>query len=429
MGQTFERVEKHLYKRQYQTAGGDWSTIFYARFTDWKGKRRIFPLGSDLKTAKGELKVLEARNIRKADFDKDKPIEEKTGAITFAEWDKKYPDQEGVKNKRSLNEEKGMIRLHLTPFFGSMLLTQIIRESLGRYIEKRMGETILRHGKASKKKVARGTVSNELSLLRRMLRVAAREGYQVSMPSFEGLIVRVKRGGRALTVEERPKVLAVYPKWLARLAEFATETCLSEGDLLRLTDEMIDYTFRVIVPEGGRMKTGSEQASPLTDRALQILEEIKKEKRSRASRSKIKGLIFTRDDGRPITRSMISDAVQKAVRDAKVKKYRFHDYRNTALTDWARRGVNVDIAMKASGHTSVQMHKRYLDLQREDVAKAFGILLQDGNMEKDEAGVEPQVADITKGEGRCPVVPLVFKTSLGIVRFPEGSTPSLLRQN
>ena len=26
------------------------------------------------------------------------------------------------------------------------------------------------------------------------------------------------------------------------------------------------------------------------------------------------------------------------------------------------------------------------------------------------------------------MVPLVFKTSLGIVRFPEGSTPSLLRQ-
>ena len=25
------------------------------------------------------------------------------------------------------------------------------------------------------------------------------------------------------------------------------------------------------------------------------------------------------------------------------------------------------------------------------------------------------------------MVPLVFKTSLGVVRFPEGSTPSLLR--
>jgi hypothetical protein len=116
------------------------------------------------------------------------------------------------------------------------------------------------------------------------------------------------------------------------------------------------------------------------------------------------------------------------VRDAWVKKYRFHDYRNTALTDWARRGVNVDIAMKASGHTSVQMHKRYLDLQREDVAKAFG-LLQDGNTDNDEEEVESQVVDFREGEGRCPVVPLVFKTSLGVVRSPEGSTPSLLRQN
>jgi hypothetical protein len=73
------------------------------------------------------------------------------------------------------------------------------------------------------------------------------------------------------------------------------------------------------------------------------------------------------------------------------------------------------------------MHKRYLDLQREDVAKAFG-LLQDGNTVKDEEEVESQAADFTDGEGRCPVVPLVFKTSLGVVRSPEGSTPSLLRQ-
>jgi len=379
MGQTFERLEKHLYKRRYQTAAGEWSTIFYARFTDWKGKRRTFPLGSDLKTARDELKVLEARNIRREDFDKEKPTEWNTGAITFAQWAKKYPDQEGVKHKRSLTEEKGRIRLHLNPFFGSILLTEITREHLLNYIRKRMRETILRQGKPSRKRVMRGTVSNELSLLRRMLQVAAREGYKISTPSFEDLIIRVKRGGRALTIEERAKALAVYPKWLARLAEFATETCLSEGDLLRLTEDMIDQKSRVVVPQGGRMKTETEQASPLTDRALEILNEIKRDKRRGAVVANVNGLIFARDDGRAITRSMISDAVQKAVRDAGVKKYRFHDYRNTALTDWARQGVNVDIAMKAAGHSSVQMHKRYLDLQRQDVAKAFG-LLQDGNM-------------------------------------------------
>ena len=52
-----------------------------------------------------------------------------------------------------------------------------------------------------------------------------------------------------------------------------------------------------------------------------------------------------------------------------VKKFTFHNYRNTALTRWARQGINVDVAMRASGHSSVQMHKRYGDLQREDIAK------------------------------------------------------------
>jgi hypothetical protein len=47
MDETFERVTerhgkvevpvRHLYRRQYQTATGDWRTIYYGIFTDWKG--------------------------------------------------------------------------------------------------------------------------------------------------------------------------------------------------------------------------------------------------------------------------------------------------------------------------------------------------------------------------------------------------------
>ena len=32
----------------------------------------------------------------------------------------------------------------------------------------------------------------------------------------------------------------------------------------------------------------------------------------------------------------------------------------------------MDVAMKASGHSSIQMYKRYVDLQDNDVARAFG---------------------------------------------------------
>jgi integrase len=86
----------------------------------------------------------------------------------------------------------------------------------------------------------------------------------------------------------------------------------------------------------------------------------------------LQNLVFTLNDGTPITRGLIHSQIDKAVKNAGVKKFVFQNLRNTALTQWARMGIAVDIAMKASGHSSVQMHKRYVDLQAADVAKAFG---------------------------------------------------------
>lgn len=362
MEQTFERIAPRSYRRTYETADGAESTLYYARFVDkLKQKRRLFALGGDLKTAKDQLKDLDYRNRHCEDFDADK-----------------YSLQQGVKDKRSLSADLGMIRLHLKTYFADKPLTGINREMRVKYIDARMSETLIRNGKAGKVKVKRGTVSNELSLLRRMLRVAKREGFQIAEPSFEDLVVRVKRGGRAISADEQEKVLALYPKWLARLAEFAKETCLSEGKILRLTPEMIDRKTGVIKPEGGRLKTQAttdgdcEQVAPLTARAKIILDEIAADKRAGRTVSNAGKLIFTRDDGKPISRDMISRAVKRAWKKAELKRFVFHNYRNTALTEWARRGINVDLAMRASGHSSVQMHKRYIDFQAEDIAAAIG---------------------------------------------------------
>ena len=52
MDETFKCVADHLYRRQYQTAGGEWRTKYYAVFTDWKGKRRKIPVGENLEHAR-----------------------------------------------------------------------------------------------------------------------------------------------------------------------------------------------------------------------------------------------------------------------------------------------------------------------------------------------------------------------------------------
>jgi hypothetical protein len=58
---------------------------------------------------------------------------------------------------------------------------------------------------------------------------------------------------------------------------------------------------------------------------------------------------ITREDGKPITKDMIQSQVEKAIREAKIKKFTFHCYRHTAKTEWARRGIPVEIAMQAAG--------------------------------------------------------------------------------
>ena len=383
-----KRIARHLHEVSWATSAGDISKRYYGVFRDrLKGKDRSIPLGSDLRVAKDELAKIEAKNVGRYDFDLDKQRvtekrDGKSSAFTFAEWSEKYPTFDDVKRKRSLGDDVRIINLHLKPFFGACLLTEIVRESLTRYVDHRGQQTIIRNKDGgSNKLVSRGTISNELSLLRRILRVALREGYRVVIPSFDDLIVRTDRGGRALTDDEQKSALAIYPKWMTRIAEFAVETCLSQGDILRLTESMIDWQRGVIVPEGGRKKTGVHQVSPLTERAREILEEIKAEKKSGAIIVNLAGLIFVRPDGSPITKGMLHAQIKKALRSG-IRKFKFHDYRNTALTQWRREGISVDAVMRAGGWTSTQMYKRYLDMNEDDVANAFGTSQIDKRIDK-----------------------------------------------
>jgi integrase len=79
---------------------------------------------------------------------------------------------------------------------------------------------------------------------------------------------------------------------------------------------------------------------------------------------------------------LVHSQIDRALKLTGCKKFVFHNLRNTALTEWARRGIPVDVAMKASGHSSVQMHKRYLDLKPSDIANAFGTSQIDKRIDK-----------------------------------------------
>ncbi len=218
MEETFERVTerhgkteipiKHFYRRQYQTASGEWSTLYYARFKDWKGKSRTFPVGSDIKTAKQELKVYEARNIRREDFDLDKV--KPTAGLTVSTWADSYFELEEVKSKRSIDRDR-TLAAPVKRLLGVRLLTDLCREDLFAYRNARKAEGIIRGGKESTVKVADGTIKNELSLLRRMINLARDRGLKTSAVSFRGAIPEANTRERILSVAEAQRLFAIVP--------------------------------------------------------------------------------------------------------------------------------------------------------------------------------------------------------------------------
>jgi hypothetical protein len=197
MDQNFKRIEKHLYRRQYQTAG-NWSTLYDVIFTDWKKKRRTFAIGSDLKTAREELRVLQARNIRKEDFAKDK-----SRGLTLFSWITRFLQVKA--SKRSLKKDKVSAE-RIKTFFGDRSLHSILTSDIEAYKQKRLGET-----DRFKRLPQKSTINRELACLCSILLLAARDGILAKGPYME-LFDENNTRLKVISREEFGSLLSVSPK-------------------------------------------------------------------------------------------------------------------------------------------------------------------------------------------------------------------------
>src|SRR5262249_16379905 len=156
--------EKHLYERRYQTATGEWSRVYYVRLKDWKGVRRVWPAGNNLKTARVKRAEYEHRNALKEDFDKAK-----VQGMTLARWGDVYRATY-AREKKSLEDDVRHIQHLCRVLGGNLLLSQITRAHVEQF--KQIRKTDLHRGKP----ISEATIDRSLEVLRHMLRLADEEG-------------------------------------------------------------------------------------------------------------------------------------------------------------------------------------------------------------------------------------------------------------
>jgi len=367
MNQTFERIEKHLYCRQYQTAGGEWSTLYYVRFKDWNGKHRAFPVGSELKTAREELRVYEARNIRREDFDADKEVKH---GLTFSEWAAIYFRDKIDPEKRAggIDREKRSFKA-LEPFFGAMELSAVTRSKVMEYRARRGQDPIVRRGKIVQgKRLSFATINRELAFLRFLLNLAEDDGIIERAPKIKLPTEKDRKRDRIASDDEYQALLGYMRRPAQRVLIGLFETATRVNELLRIKwDQHVDEKAGFIRLKADETKEKKPRSIPISPALKGVLNELKAEQRKIGS---ISNRVFT-NNGRPIL--SIRTAFELAREKADIQDLHLHDFRHTAITRWSAMGIPREIVMAASGHHSIQIHDGYVNIKEKHITDAFSI--------------------------------------------------------
>jgi integrase len=356
---------KYLYRRVHVSKDGKRTTRYCARFVDWQGIRRCFALGADLARARVTLHRWLDKNAAEVDFDALK-VERAARGMTLSRW--------AAENVRKVNADHVK---HLNSFFGDTPLAHISDSDVEKYREKRSTEKLIRgKKKTSKTTVSQSTINKEVSTLRTLLILARKQGINSKVTTFP--MEKEFARSRVLDAGDYRKLLdSSDPLWLRRAIIMAYETSLSRGDILGLTWDQIDLAQGVIKRK--RNKTAVEHIIPIaTPELITLVEELKGERRKIPNAA---GLVFT-IDGHAMSKNVFEYQFVLACKRAGIKDFHFHDLRHCAITRWAAAGIPTAPAMQAAGHSSVASHKKYQNLQLDQLKSAFQKLSQPRHNEK-----------------------------------------------
>ena len=201
------------------------------------------------------------------------------------------------------------------------------------------------------------TVNRYIAAFSRALTIAMKEwGWiddtpmrKLSKPS-EG-----KGRNRLLSVEEKDRLLQVCKlspnPHLYPIVSIALLTGMRFGEIVKLTWNDVDFTNKKITLE--ETKNGERRVLPLTDPVEKLL------LFSRKTDIAV-GLVFKPSS--PTNRTGVVDirnAFMKALKQAEITDFRFHDLRHAAASYLAMNGATQGELMAILGHKSPQMTRRY----------------------------------------------------------------------
>jgi integrase len=304
-------------------------------------------VGSFGRAAKPAKKTVAMRmlRVREGDVEKGIPINPRMGKITFEDASKDLLNDYTVNGRKTHDDTKRRITLHLEPAFRGKRLISITTETIRAYVVRR------RNAGASA-----GTINRELSALRRMFMLAIAANQLANKPKFPMLKENNTRKG-FFEPEQFHSVRSHLPEALQPVVTFAYLTGWRiKSEILPLEWRQVDWNGREVRLDPGTTKNGEGRTFPFTAALETLLRQQLVEYEQFKKTGKILRHVFHREGKRIKSfRGAWQAACEKAGCPGRIP----HDFRRTAVRNLEQAGVSRSTAMSMVGHRTVSVYQRY----------------------------------------------------------------------
>jgi len=214
---------------------------------------------------------------------------------------------------------------------------------------------------------AEATIAKRLAALKRMLRLAVKDGKLGAAPLIEIPQPKNARTG-FFEREDFDTMVELLPPTYRGVARFAYLTGWRiRSEVLPLKWSNLDLAAGVARLEPNTTKNDEGRTFPFD--VLPALAEIMHEQHARAQ-----GPYVFHDGGRPIKYDDFLDAWHAACDAAECRDRIPHDLRRTAVRGLERAGVSRSVAMKLTGHKTEAVYRRYAITNEQDLREGVAKL-------------------------------------------------------
>lgn len=178
------------------------------------------------------------------------------------------------------------------------------------------------------------------------------------------LVRNHQRRIRYITREEAKRLLSCLPEHQQNVVKFSLMTGLRKANVLGLCWSQIDMQRRTAWIHPDQSKSRKPIAVPLSHDAYELLLSLKRDEGSGHGR------VFLYND-RPINQ-INTKAFRKALVQAGIKDFRWHDLRHTWASWHVQAGTPLYVLQELGGWQSIEMVQRYAHLSSDHLAEFAG---------------------------------------------------------